>query len=223
MGALAPYIPAKDGGFNAWFNNFSTLITAAPATYGLLASDATAIAAEYTAWSTAYGLVTSPSTKTAATVSAKNITKVAALALVRSYAQMIANNAGVSAANKTALGLNPRTSTPQPITAPTTYPALTIVSASSLQQILKYKDSVNGATSKSKPYGVVQVQVFCSPSATAITDPTQLAFQQAVTKSPFPATFGSGAVGEKAYYAARYVTRKGLVGPWSPIVNLGIV
>ena len=49
MPQLPPYIPARNANLIAWAANFSTLITASPGTYGLLAGDATAIAAQNTA------------------------------------------------------------------------------------------------------------------------------------------------------------------------------
>ena len=52
------------------------------------------------------------------TVQAKNTERVMVLATCRPYAQAISLNAGVTAGNKIALGVNPRTSVPQPITAP---------------------------------------------------------------------------------------------------------
>src|SRR5208283_1453904 len=104
MPAVAPYIPAKDSALDAWLANFSTLINASPSTYGLLSSDATTIAAAVLAWHTAYLLVTSTTTKTAQTVSAKNGQRVSVLAVIRPYGQQIANNAGVTSANKIALG-----------------------------------------------------------------------------------------------------------------------
>lgn len=222
MAALPPYIPATDSGTASWSNNFSTLITANPATYGLVAADATAIAAIVATWATAYALVLSPSTKTPTTVSAKNTAKINLLAVVRPYAQTIALNAGVASSDKTALGLNPRTSTPTPITAPTTNPILSIISGTPLVQILRYRDSAASPSVKSKPYGVTQVQLFASASATPITDPSVLGYHAAKTKSPLQAVWQSGDVGKVAYYAARYITRTGLVGPWSPVVSMTI-
>jgi hypothetical protein len=222
MPALAPYIPSKDSQLDLWLANFSTLITAAPATYGLLVGDATAIAAAVLAWHNAYLLVTSPTTKTASTVSDKNTQKVTVLAIVRPYAQQISNNACVTSANKIALGLNPKTSTPVPITAPTTNPVLTVQSAPNLAVIIRYRDSVASPSVKSKPYGVVGVQIYCSQSATPITDPTLLAYNQTATKSPLQITYLSGDVGKQSYIAARYITKKGLFGPWSPIINFTV-
>lgn len=219
MPALPPYIPAPDPAFNAWIVNFSSLATASPGTYGLATGDATAIAAATTSWSTAYALVTSPSTKTATTVSAKNTARVNALAIVRPYAQAISLNAGVSTGAKTAIGVNPRTSTPVPITIPTTYPVLTVVSALPLQHVIRYRDQLASPSVKAKPYGVRTMMLFGSTSGTVITDPTTLAFLGNITKSPFTQTWGSAAKGQNAYYAGRWATQKGLLGPWSPIVS----
>ena len=222
MPALAPYIPPKDADFNNWLGNFSTLITASPGTYGLTSGDATAIAAQVAAWEAAYALVTSPTTKTKTTVQAKNAEKITVLATVRPYAQNIGLNAGVSSANKIALGVNPRTSTPVPITVPTTYPVLSITQALPLQHVLHYRDQLASPSVKSKPYGVTGLLLYGTASATVITDPSVLIFLGLQTKSPLLQSWPSGDVGQKAYYAARWATRKGLVGPWSPIASFTI-
>lgn len=217
MPALPPYIPAKNADFVAWLANFSTLITASPATYALLAGDATVIAGQNTAIAAAYALITSPATKTKATVAAYNTAKVNALAIVRPYAQTISLNAGVSPTNKTAVGVNPRTSTPTPITAPTTTPVITIDSAFTGGLITRYRDSMASPSVKSKPYGVVQAQFFAEASTTAVTDPTLLPYQSVQTKSPFTLSL-PGTAGKTIYVASRWITRSGLLGPWSPIV-----
>jgi hypothetical protein len=222
MPVLAPYVPVKDAALNSWLANFSTLATASPSTYGLVAGDAVAIAAVVAAWAAAYALVTSPSTKTASTVAAKNAEKVIVLATVRPYAQAISLNAGVSSANKSAIGVNPRTSVPLPITAPTTYPGLTVVSQFPLNTILRYRDSMASPSVKSKPYGVIGCQIFAMTSATVITNPALLTFALVSPKSPLTLPWQSSDAGKIGYIAARWVTRKGLVGPWSPIVS-GIV
>lgn len=216
------YIPPKQAQFQTWFQNFSSLITTSPGTYGLTAGDATAIAAQYTAWNAAYVAATSPATRTPDTVQAKNVAYVNAVAVIRPYAQTIANNAAVTAANKIALGLNPRTTSPRPITAPTTFPNLTIQQAGPLTHVLRYRDSAAAPSVKAKPFGATACQIFCSASATAITDPTLLTFRGPFTKSPLTVAFASGDTGKQAYYAARWVTRTGLVGPWSAIVNFTV-
>ena len=222
MPAVAPYIPTKDADMDNWLTNFSTLISASPATYGLVAGDATAIATAVAAWTAAYALVTSPSTKTAQAVSDKNTQKVIVLAIVRPYAQQISLNAGVSSANKIAVGVNPRTSTPSPITPPDTTPVLTVQSAANLSIILRYRDSAASVSVKGKPYGVKSCQVFCLVSSVAVVDPELMFLKATATKSPLQVTFNPGDVGKQAYFAARWATQKGEYSPWSPIINFTV-
>jgi hypothetical protein len=219
MAALPPYIPSRNANFVAWLANFSTLLTASPSTYGLASGDATTVAAINTAVAAAYALITSGATKTAATVAAYNTEKVNALATIRPYAQLISLNAGVTTGNKIAIGVNPRTSVPIPITAPTTSPSITPVSTSTGGTILRFRDSTSSPSVKAKPYGVTQIQIYAMPSATVITDPTDLAFAEVATKSPLTLALGSTNAGKVAYFAARWQTRKGLLGPWSAIVS----
>jgi hypothetical protein len=222
MAALPSYIPAKDADFANWLSNFSTLITANPMSFGLLTSDAVVIAGQASSFAAAYALVTSSATKTAASVSAKNTAKVTALAIVRPYAQQISLNAGVSSANKIAVGVNPRTSTPSPITPPTSNPVLVLQSGSQQTLIVRYRDSAAGVSVKAKPYGVTQCRIFGMVSATPISDPTTLPFLLQATKSPAVLSFPSTAVGKQVYLAAQWVTRTGGVSGWSPIVNFTV-
>ena len=218
MPAVAPYIPTKQSLFDAWLLNFSTLITANPNLYGLVSGDATNISTDYTNWHAAYLLVTSPTTKSPSNVSAKNTQYSSIIAAIRAYAQQISNNPGVTSANKIALGLNPKTSLPTPVTAPTTNPVLTIQSQSAGQVILRYRDSAASVSVKSKPYGVTQLRLLAKSSATPITDPTQLVFVASLTKSPSVVSLAAFTPGSVVYFAAQWATRKGLVSGYSPII-----
>ena len=219
MPAVAPYIPPKDSALANWATNFSGLITASPAMFGLTSVDAGNISSVVSNFLTAYGLVTSPMTKTAQAVSNKNTAKVNMLAVVRPYAQQISLNPGVSSANKIAVGVNPRTSTPSPVTPPVTNPILTVQSAQNLSVILRYRDSVASPSVKSKPYGVTSCQIVQLISATPVTDPTLMGMPINATKSPLTVTFPSGAGGKQVYFASRWAIRTGGFGPWSAIIN----
>lgn len=222
MAALPPYIPPRDVDLDTWSANFSTLLTASPATYGLTAADATAVAAVVASWHAAYLLVTSPTTKTATTVSAKNVARILMLATVRPYSIQISLNAGVSPSNKVAIGVSPRTSVPVPIPAPVTAPSVTINTALPLQHVLRYRDELSSPTVKAKPYGAIGIQIFGAASATVISSPDSLLYLATDTKSPLLVTWDEAQKGKTAYYAARWVTRRGLVGPWSPIITFTI-
>ena len=222
MPALAPYIPPKQAQFNAWLNNFSTLLSASPGTYNCTTTQADSVAAATATWNTQYAIITSPSTKTPAAISAKNDARTTALLTVRPIAQQISKDAAVATTDKTAIGVNPNTSVPTPITAPTTAPVLTIQSSASYGVILRYRDATASPSVKAKPYGVIGCQIWALPSATPVTDPTLLSFNQQATKSPTTVTMGSTNLGKTVYSAARWATRTGLVGPWSAIINYTI-
>ncbi len=222
MPAAPPYIPEPQADFNNWANNFATVINTAPAQYGLSSADSATISAAVGNWSTAYSAVTSPTTKTKTTVQAKDTARAQALAVLRPYAQQIANNAGVATSDKLAVGVNPRTSKPTPITTPNTFPALALQSQAPRTAVLRYRDSAASVSVKAKPYGVTQCQVFGMTSATPVTDQDALPMIATPTKSPFTLNFTAAQAGLQMYVAARWAIRTGDYGPWSPIVSFTV-
>ena len=100
-----------------------------------------------------------------------------------------------------------------------TRPMLSFQSASVLSAILRYHDSDDGVSTKAKPYGVVQCQVFGQTSATPITNPASLPLIATPTKTPFTLTFTAAQAGQTLYLAARSATRTGLTGPWSAMIK----
>jgi hypothetical protein len=222
MPALPPYIPTKDANLANWLTNFTTLITATPSAFGLTPTDAANIDASVALFSNAYAPITSPSTKTAQAVSNKNTAKVTTLAQIRPYAQNISLNPGVSSANKIAVGVNPRTSTPSPITPPVSTPILLLQSLQNLAATLRYRDSASSPSVKGKPYGVKQCRIFGMVSATSVTNPASMPLVATATKSPFVLGFPSAEAGMQFYCAAVWAIQTGGTSPWSPIINFTI-
>lgn len=227
MPSSSDYIPAPDNAFDAWLVNFSTLLTAAPTDYGLVAGDATAVAGVTTTWSAAYALVVNPATKTAPAVADKDAARASAEALVRPYAVSISQNPGVSDMDKASIGVTVRKVVPTPIPPPTTTPALALVSAAPLNHTLSYKDT-STPTSKSKPFGAIGIQVFRAIGTVPAVDPAQATYYNQWTKSPNNSSFGSGDVGKVCTYFARWVTRGGpggavQTGPFSAPLALVVM
>ncbi len=227
----ASYIPSTDTGLDGWATNFASLITASPATYGL---DATAAAAIQTARDTyhdAYLLAgtapphrtpVNPSTRTPVTVAAKDSAKIAGRILWRSYAAQIRVNPGVADADKLALGLNLPSSGGTPVPAPTSFPLLSFVSGAPLTHVFSYKDS-DVPTGKAKAPGAVQMQLAALVAVGPSINPDTWPLILTPTKSPFQVLWSSGDGGKVATYAARWATRRGLVGPWSALSNFTIL
>lgn len=212
------YIPQKDSLLVGWLDNFRDLIVAAPATYGLLAADGTTIASYVDAFDDAYALVTAPETKTKTTVASKDGAKAAALDIVRTYAQLIRRNVGVSNEDKTALGLTIPDVNPTPIPAPATQPVLSIQGATPGVLTIRYADNMT-PDKRSKPFGAIGLQLWGKASATPIVDPAALEFQDFVTRQPFDLDVSDETPGQIMYLAGRWQTRTGLVGAWSGIVS----
>ena len=217
------YIPQSDSGFDAWLTNFSSLITADPATYGLTAPDAVDIAAERTAYHAAYVTATTPETRTSPTVAAKDQAKAHALAVVRPFAVAISLNAGVTNENKEAVGVTVRKTTPTPIPPPVTQPVLVLVAGTPGAHQLRYYDT-STPTTKAKPFGAIGVEIWRAVGTVAAVDPEQSRYYATWTKSPNVSTFAPSDVGKTVTYFARWVTRSGaggvsVPGPWSaPLV-----
>lgn len=214
------YIPARDVDFNDWLTNFSTLLTASPATYGLTAPDAVLVAAQQVAFAGALALATDPSTRTPVTVAAKDAARASAEAIVRPYAVGISLNPAVSNGDKVAIGVTVRSNIPTPIPAPVTPPAIQLISATPLVHQLQIRPV--GAVNKAKPAGCIAIEVARSVGTVAATDPAQLTIIGQYGKTPLLQQFAAEDQGKLCTYAARYRTRSGpagvsQAGPWSAL------
>lgn len=227
--ATSPYIPAKDADAVNWATTFAAALTADPGLYGFTSGDAVAVTAAADAFAAAYALgggtyhaPVNPATKTPATTQAKADARTAMEAILRPFAQAISRNAGISADDKIAIGVNPRTSIPTPIAAPASFPSLQLIGGTPLQLTLQYADS-EAVVGKAKPFGAMQMQVFAMTSGIVITDPADIDFKGVATKSPFVIDFDAADANKVAYIAARWVTRTGLVGPFSLISHATVM
>lgn len=213
------YIPAPDAQFDAWSLNFSSLITTTPADYGLIAGDATAIAAVVNPFHTSYLLSVNPGTRTPAAIADKDAKRATAEATIRPYATDISRNPAVTNSDKTAVGVNLPNTARTPIPPPTTQPSLSLVSSVHFQMTVAYKDATT-PTSKAKPPGATGVDLRINISTTPAPSPDNIPPYGILTKSPANIGFTAGDVGKTATYFARWVTRSGpggqaQYGPWS--------
>lgn len=228
----APYIPTQDGSLDDWATNFASLITAAPATYGLDSTAALAIQTARDAYHDAYLLggmtpppmphPVNPTTRTPITVAAKNSAKLAGTALWRTYASQIRINPGVSDADKLALRLNLPNNSPSPVPEPVTWPNIMVLSNGPLSAVLKWQDSGTGI-GKAKAPGVIQAQIFVGFGTTPKTDLADLALYTQLTKVPSQIMWPGDQAGKIASIAGRWVTRTGLEGPYSPIITTTVI
>jgi hypothetical protein len=213
------YLPTPDADFNNWVLNFNNLISASPATYGLTSGDAAAISTPTSNWSAAYALAINPATRTPVTVNQKDTEKGVLTSVVRAYGRIILANQGVSDSNKTALGLNVRDTVNSPIPAPVTNPVLGLIGAQPGQITLTYHDSAASAAVKAKPFGAIQLELRAFFGTTAPVAPAATPYYGVVTRTPFAVNCPSGSAGQSVWFYARWLTAKGLPGPWSAVLQ----
>lgn len=215
------YIPASDSGFLAWLDNFDDITSVDFAALGLTGGQAAAITAQRTAYDASYAAAINPATRTPVTIATKDTDKATALATVRPLAQLIRNNPDVDDATKISLGLTVPDTDPTPIPAPLTFPLLDVLAATPGIHKLQYRDS-DTPTTKAKPYGALQMELYQAIGTAAAPDPSTATFVGLITKSPFEVELDAGDAGKIATYFARWVTRRGLVGPWSSGVTMTV-
>lgn len=210
-----PYIPNRDADLDGWLATFQTLVAADPPRYGLVTADSDEITSYVNTWHAALLLVQDLGTKTRGTVAAKDAAKAACLDIVRPYAMLIKQNAGVAVEDKAALGLNLRDVTPTPVPPPSLSPSLELIGASPLEHTLRFSTPIEGGASRAKPAGAIGLQLWGDISATAPAGPEACRFFLFATRAKFSMSFGSGDVGKTCYYYGRWQNAKGQVGPWS--------
>jgi hypothetical protein len=220
---MPDYIPSNDPVLSAWANNFSEKIAATPGAYGLMASDAAAIAAAFDLFDDALAQVLDPATKTKSAVADKNAKKATMLATMRNYAQTIKRNRGVSNDAKIDLGLRVSDGSPTPIPAPTTVPVLAIASDMPLVQSVEFRD-ITTPDRKAKPEGVIGMMlvVVVAPAGAAVPNPENAPVHGIATRNPYRVQFTAEERGKVAYYFGRWITGAGKVGPWSAMAQLSI-
>ncbi|HMP07018.1 MAG TPA: hypothetical protein PJ982_11750 [Lacipirellulaceae bacterium] len=216
--AQPDYIPAKDADLDAWALNFSTLITAAPTAYGLVSGQATTFATLRTAFTNSLLLATDPPTRTPVTVAAKDTARALLVTNARQLAAIVQGFPAITPTQLAALGLTVRQTIPTPIPAPVTQPVLSIIGNAGQVVTFNYHDSTT-PLARAKPYGVIGVQVQYKLGATPPSGWGDGVMAATFGRSPYRVVMPPTAVGQIVHFNARYVTRRGLVGPINSTVT----
>lgn len=221
-----PYFPSRISDQLAWLQNFAALITAAPATYGLVAGDAVAINAKVIVTQAAYDLANDPATKTTVTVAARNTAFAEAKAVCFPYAVAISLDGSVAPSDKTAVGVTNRSTVRTIVPTPTAVPVLSHDSSRALQAVVSATNSETPGK-KGAPLGCT-LEFFLSIGTVAATDPAQLSYIGKRTKMPTTLNFAGGDVGRICTVAARYTKRNGTAGqeaagPFSAMISFVVI
>lgn len=187
------FLPRTDQGLLAWANNFSTLITGSPTTYGLTLELADAFNLLVNNFSTALAAC-DPGVRNKSAVLAKNAAKVALKDNIKLLANIINGQATVTDSQKAELGLNIR-ATPKPIPVPTSAPALEIVSVVGWTVKIRLHGTTSSST-RGRPAGAIGATICSFVGPTPPADMSQWMLQgnvgKSVTDFAFPTTVAGG-------------------------------
>lgn len=215
------YIPHTDSGFRDWATTFAAGITANPALYMMTAAQAASIQQTVDDFNAAYLANVDPATRTKATVIAKDNARSVAQSLCRQYAILIKENAGIDDADKVNVGVRPVNPSRDPIQVPMTSPLMAILGNLPGTQTLEFRDPLN-PTSKAKPFGASEIQVFRAVADVESAPLTEARFLGKFTRNPIPVDFDQVDDGKIATYYARWCSPRGDVGPWSIPISMRI-
>jgi hypothetical protein len=208
------FIPQDQFGALHWMQNFSNGISANPYGYFLSPGEAATIAQAVDSFAAAYAVVIDPARKTQVTTALKDQTRNSAENLCRMFARIIKSNNGVSDAAKIAIGVRPMNNGRSAINVPLSWPLIDIVGATPNCHTLRYTDS-STPFSAAKPFGAIQLQLFVALADAPVRNPDLARYRGGFTRNPIGVSFDSKEEGKVATYFARWVSRRGDVGPWS--------
>ncbi|MDR2121137.1 MAG: hypothetical protein LBP64_09750 [Tannerella sp.] len=208
------YIPHKDSELVPWSANFTAGITANAASWGVTPDEVKDLQIADTLFSTLQAKVDSPA-KTTVLVAEKNAARKTLEANIRGLVGFRLKNPVVTDAQRIALGLHVRDTTPSNIPPPVTRPDMTlhVVDVRRLKLMFHDMDSKN----KARPYGtngaVIAYGVLDAPPA----NPDALTHTVLATRTPHTLEFTEEQRGKTVYVAICWQNEKGQRGPWSDI------
>jgi hypothetical protein len=196
-------MPTADVPLRDWTLNFTTLLTGAPATYGLTAPDALVCANAYAAYDAALALVLNPGTKTSVTVAQKNYQRALMRATIMPFAVSISQNGAVDPGDKVDIGVTVRIPTRTRASIVDIPCELTIEGINTNFVSLRTQNPDTPDTT-SRPYGTRLAEVQCRLRNAADTA------DELTTVTPATRRFVNVATpplyaGRRAYYRARWV------------------
>lgn len=216
-----PSIPRADAAALSMFRVFAGAISANYSLYGLSAADAAAIQTAVNSFDSASRIASDEATRTRVTICSKDNARISAEQIVRQFYSLIKPNAGVSDADKIAIGINPLNRSRQRMHCPASSPAIYVIGATPNCHTIRYHDTTSPTTSR-RPFGAVALQLFVAISDSRVTDAEQARYCGSYTRNPVGVEFRSENEGKIATYFGRWIGRRGDAGSWSLPVSMRI-
>ena len=196
-----------------WGDNFQGLTTASPATYGLTAAQADTFLALLDDYRGAFDLATEPSTRTGPAVAAKNTARDALRDEARRQISIVDGQAGVSPAQRLALGLNVRKPRPTPSPRPTSAPLIEVQSGVGNNLLVRLLNAAAPGR-RGRPEGVIGATLFSYVGEAPAADESAWTYEGNVSRRTVTLAFGPALpAGTKVWVTAFWYNRRAESGP----------
>jgi len=216
------YMPRKDAEALSWFKAFSLGLAERAGVYPVSPGEIAAIGQAVERFAAAFAVAWNGSTRTTVAVTLKDEARRVAEDMCRPIYARIRLDKSVDDADKLAIGVRPMKASYGRLTAPDTVPLLSQGALTWSAYEIAYRTQ-HGVTGRAKPVGAAQLQVFRAVGETPARSVEQAAYFRSVSRSPMRVEYTSADNGKVATYFARWVTRRGEVGPWSAPLSVQAV
>jgi hypothetical protein len=208
------YIPKKDSELVPWSANFTEKVVENAAAWEIPANEVVDLQTDNDAFATLQKKADSPS-KTAVIVAEKNAARDTLVTKIRSLANFRLKNPVITDAERVALGLHVRDTTPSTIPVPTTRPEIDIDVVDFRRLKVLFHDM--GSDSKAKPYGVIGAVIVYAVLDAPPADISALSRSVLATRTPHTLEFTEEERAKTVYIATCWQNEKGERGPFSEI------
>ncbi|QEG23772.1 hypothetical protein [Mariniblastus fucicola] len=215
------YVPAADGKFDLFANNFVSTIKADPTTFDMTTESITELESLLTEWDDAYFGSQAKRDEALAAVTEKEQNRVELEKRIRHAAKLIQANTNISNEARRKAGLPVHSETRKPVPAPSTFPIAFVEQKAALQHDLRWVDSAT-PTRRARPAVASGCEVYVYIGASLPTDFDAFKFIGISSKSPRRLDFDQADCGQTAFYRLRWINNKGQTGPWSEVVSATI-
>ena len=216
---MPDYVPAPDPAFDNWQGvTLLPYITANRAALGVSTGTLTDLTAAQTDWTGKYATHQATQAQAVSDRQAKDDSRNAYEALIRSTVGQIQKNPAVTDTQRAAMQITVPSGTHTPAPTPTSRPVGTVDTSQRLMHKIEFRDEAT-PTSRAKPAGVAACELYLFIGTTAPAGPDAMHLQAVDKSTPYLMEFDSADAGKTAWWALRWVNTRGEHGPWSATVS----
>lgn len=212
------YVPGADAALLAYSLNFSNLIAAAPADYGLAEPDIIAYGEAQVDYTTKLTAAVEPLTRGKRTVFLKDEAKKTLVALTRTYAREINNRQATTDAQRQGLGLTIRSDSRQPLPEPDMTPFIKVKGVDGRTVTIELQQE---SSRRGRPAGVSGATIFTHIGPAQPGEGEQWQFAANVTRTRVDLPFAPSQTGDTVWITAFWTNARGSSPASVPVsVNL---